>query len=136
MAEMQKSGRPTDRKNDEWQQDLNPNPRAGQNVGIEDALPEKEAPNAYDIKALHRYLDGYTDDELKRIKVLPQGIRLKQGATYIDLMDPKRKEFTAMGMMEAGSDNCYVPKTEVDYPLWNRLTNVQIPERLDEANQS
>jgi len=27
-----------------------------------------------------------------------------------------------MGSMEAGSDNWYVPKTEVDYQLWNRLT--------------
>jgi len=41
-----------------------------------------------------------------------------------------------MGSMEAGSDNWYVPKTEVDYQLWNRLTGVQNPERLGEANES
>jgi len=68
--------------------------------------------------------------------VLPQGSRLEQGAKYIDLKDPERKEFTAMGSMEAGSDNWYVPKTEVDYQLWNRLTGVQNPERLGEANES
>jgi len=26
-----------------------------------------------------------------------------------------------------------VPKANVDYVLWNRLSGVQIPERLDEA---
>lgn len=81
-------------------------------------------------------MEGYTDDELKQIPVLPQGSRLEQGATYIDLKDSERKEFTAMGGMEASADNWYVPKTEVSYPLSNRLIGVQNPERLDEANQS
>jgi hypothetical protein len=110
------------RSSDEWQQDLNPNPVAGQNFGPESAQLEKEAPTAYDIKELHRYLSNYTDDELKEIPVLPQGTPLKQGATYINLMDAERKEFTALGNMEAASDTAYVPKTEVSYQLWNRLT--------------
>ncbi len=132
----EKPGRPADQKPDEWQQDLNPNSMAGRNVGLEGPHPEKEqdAPNAYEIKELHRLLEGYTDDELKQIRVLPQGSRLEQGATYIDLMDPERKEFTAMGSMEANSNNWYVPKTEIDYRLWNRLTGVENPDRLGETN--
>ncbi|MBD2247419.1 hypothetical protein [Nostoc sp. FACHB-888] len=43
---------------------------------------------------------------------------------------------TAMGGMEAGSNNWYVPKTEVSYQLWNRLIGVQNPERLDQASES
>jgi hypothetical protein len=133
----QKPGRPNDAKQDEWEQDLHPQPNAGRNVGLEGPHPEKEEiPTAYDIKELHRQMEGYTDDELKQIRVLPQGSRLEQGAKYIDLKDPERKEFTAMGGMEAGSDNWYVPKTEVDYQLWNRLIGVQNPERLGEANES
>jgi hypothetical protein len=129
----EKVGRPSDRKPDEWQQDLNPQPMAGQNYGLEGTHPEKDAPNAYEIKELHSQLEGFTSDELKQIPVLPSGSRLEQGATYIDLIDPERKQFTAMGNMEAGPDNMYVPKTEVDYQLWNRLTGVQNPERLGES---
>lgn len=132
----QKTGRQTDQQPDEWQQDLNPDPMAGRNVGLEGPHPEKDAPTAYEIKELHSQLEGYTSDELKQIPVLPQGSRLEQGATYIDLMDPERRQFTAMGNMEAGPNNRYVPKTEVGYQLWNRLTGVQNPERLGEAGES
>jgi hypothetical protein len=133
-----KVGRSTDGKPDEWEQDLHPQPMARRNVGLEGLHPEKEndAPNAYEIKKLHRLLEGYIDDELKQIRVLPQGSRLQQGATYIDLNDPERKEFTAMGGgMEAGSSNWYVPKTEVSYWLWNRLIGLQNPDRLDQAKE-
>lgn len=136
MSQQQKTGRPTDQKADEWQQDLNPNPMAGRNVGLEGPHPEKDAQNAYEIKELHNQLEGFTSDELKQITVLPHGSRLEQGATYIDLMEAERKEFTAMGGMEAGPDNWYVPKTEVGYQLWNRLSGVHNPERLGEANES
>ena len=132
----QKTGRQADQQPDEWQQDLNPNSMAGQNHGLEGPHPEKDAPNAYEIKELHSQLQDFTSDELKQITVLPRGSRLEQGATYIDLMDSERKQFTAMGSMEAGADNWYVPKTEIDYQLWNRLTGVQNPERLGEANKS
>lgn len=132
----QKPGRPTDQKPDEWQQDLNPDPSAGQNVGLDESRSETEAPTAYHIKELHDYLEGYTADELRKIPVLPQGSRLEQGATYIDLKDPNRKEFTAMGDMEAGADNWYVPKSEVGYMLWNRLIGVQNPERIGESSES
>lgn len=132
----EKTSPQTDQQADEWQQDLTPDPMAGQNYGLEGSHPEKDAPNASEIKDLHSVLQDYTNAELKQIPVLPQGSRLEQGAKYIDLKDPERKEFTAMGSMEAGSDNWYVPKTEVDYQLWNRLTGVQNPERLGEANES
>lgn len=132
----EKTGRPTDQQDDEFQHDLNPNQMAGQNVGTEGPHPEKDAPNAYENKELHSLLADYTSDQLKQIPVLPHGSRLEQGAKYIDLKDPERKEFTAMGSMEAGPDNLYVPKTEVDYQLWNRLTGVQNPERLGEASES
>jgi len=132
----ERTGRATDSQPDEWQQDLNPNPMAGRNVGLEGPHPEKDAPTAYRIKELHDQLADFTRDELRQIPVMPQGSRLEQGATYIDLKDPERRGFTAMGNMEAGPDNWYVPKTEVDYQLWNRLTGVQNPERLGEASDS
>ena len=135
MAEMQKQGRPTDGKPDEWDRDLHPNSMAGINHGLEGPQTEKNAPTAYELKDLHNLLQEYTDDELKQIPVLPQGTRLQQGAKYIDLSDPERNEFTAMGGMEAGPENKYVPKTEVDYQLWNRLKGVQNPDRTGEADE-
>lgn len=137
MAEMQKQGRPSDAKQDEWEKDLHPQSMPGRNYGLEGAHPEKEdIPNAYEIKELHDRLQGFTDDELKQITVLPTGTRLEQGAKYIDLMDAERNEFTAMGGMEAKPENKYVPKTEIDYQLWNRLKGVQNPERTGEGNAS
>jgi hypothetical protein len=127
--------RPGEQHPEPWRQDLNPDAMAGQNVGLAGPHPEDDARTAYDIKAAHDYLAGFTDDELKLIPVLPEGSRLEQGATYIDLRDPGRRELTAMGYMEAGPENWYVPKTEVDYHLWNRLIGVQNPERLGIADE-
>jgi len=135
---MTDGGRPGgERPNDAWQHELDPETAAGMNYDLEGPHPEKQnPPTAYDLKGLNRCLDQFTDDELKRIPVLPTGSRLEQGATYIDLAQPNPREFTAMGDMTAGPGNRYVPKTEVGYVLWNRLTGVTNPERLDEARRA
>lgn len=118
---------------DQWERDLNPDRMAGQNIGERSADREQGLPSAYDDKDVHRSLhDQFADDELKRIPVLPAGQRLQQGATYLDLRDPEREEFTATGEMSAGADNRYVPKDEVPYSLWNRLRGVDDPERIAE----
>jgi hypothetical protein len=116
-----------------WRLDLNPEAEAGENIGPTGRQPEADAHTAYDIKDLHRQLRELQDDELKRIPVLPVGTRLEQGATYIDLRDPGRGEFTATGDMRAEPGAFYVRKDSVDYQLWNRLRGVRNPERLGEA---
>ena len=121
--------RPGEQHPEQWREDLNPNRMAGQNVGIGD----QPSRTAYDLKDAHRMLEGITDDGLQQIPVLWPGTRLEQGATYIDLRDPQRREFTATGDMEAGRDNWYVPKSGVDYQLWNRLIGIDNPERLYSA---
>lgn len=88
---------------------------------------------ADDIKSMHTVLADLTDDELKSIVIVPQGMRLKQGATYIDLKHLENGEFVAEANMVAGPDNAYVPKKETDYVLWNRLNQVSNPARLDES---
>jgi hypothetical protein len=115
---------------EEWQRDLNPDHMAGQNVGRTDADREQDLVSAHELKSLHRTLQEFTDDELRGIAVVREGARLQQGATYLDLNDPAREEFTATGEMEAGAGKCYVPKSEVAYPLWNRLRGIDDPERL------
>jgi hypothetical protein len=131
-----KNWRPGEQHPEPWRKDLNPNAMAGQNVGLAGPHPETDASTAYDVKAAHRWLHDLTDDELKQIPILPRGSRLEQGATYIDLRDPEPREFMATGDIQAGPGNWYVPKSAVDYQLWNRLIGVEHPERLGLADEA
>ena len=128
----QKPGRPSDAKSDQWQEDLNPNPMAGQNHGVETNQEGRYDLTAYEIEALGSKLEGFSDEELKQIPVLKPGTRLQQGATYINLNDLQRQEYTGMGDMSVEEGDYIVPKTRVGYQLWNRLIGVENPERTGE----
>src|SRR5215218_5379730 len=106
---------------DEYQLDLNSDPMAGQNIGAAGAHPEKYARTAFDIKELHRRLRDWSDADLRELPVLPEGTRLEQDATYLDLAADHVREFTATGDMEAARPQRLVPKSDVPYMLWNRL---------------
>lgn len=109
----------------------------GRNYGLEGRQPITENPRtAYDVKGAHHLLDGFTDDDLQRIPIMPPGSRLEQGATYVDLRHVERGEFTAMGNQEADSEHRYVPKSEVTYRLWNKLIGVTNPERRGDADDA
>jgi len=123
---------PGEQHPDEWRGDLNPNRLSGQNVGPAASVRDKASRTAYDVKDLHDRLHGFPDDMLKQIPVLPVGSRLKQGAVYVDLNDPQARELRATGDMEAGPQHYYVPKDEVDHFTWNRLLDIQVPERVGE----
>ena len=122
--------RPGEQHPERWRDDLSPNRMAGQNYGTTSPRTEVDARTAYDVKDLHRRLNDFEDDDLKQSAVLPEGSRLEQGATYVDLAADEPTEFTATGDMSAGRGNCYVLKSSVDYTLWNRLIGVTDPERL------
>jgi len=111
---------------DEYQADLNPSYEAGENH----APRQYETRPASEIKELHERLRPLSENELKQIPVLQTGSRLEQGATYLDLANPARGAFQAMGSMEAGPDNWYVPKSDVDYELWDWLIGRDDPERV------
>lgn len=102
---------------DQWERDLNPD-------GFHEQAPDRMA-TAYDHKSIHARLEDFTSDELKRIPVLINGTRLEQGATYLDLSAETAtfEPWTAMGGETAGPEQVIVPKSEVDYHLWNRLTD-------------
>jgi hypothetical protein len=117
-----------------YQQDMNPDAAAGQNFDKIGRHPEKDNPRtAYDVKEAHRQLVDWTDDELKQIPLMPAGARLEQGATYVDLRDPARREFTATGDMQVPADGLYVPKSGVDFRTWNRLLGIRTAERMGQV---
>ena len=127
---------PKDRTPDDFDQDLHPNTNAGINHQQLGANPEVDAPNADSLTHLHNILTDFTNDELRRIVVLQPGDRLEQGATYLDLRKPDREEFRATGEITVGPPNLnlIVPKSEIDYQLWNRLRGVDNPERTGQAD--
>ena len=125
---------PGDKHPEDVQQELNPDASKGQNYDLVGPHPEKDNPRtAYDIKEVHQRLMGFTADLLKRLPVLPEWSRLEQGAVYVDLADPNLTEIRATGDMEAEPGHWFVPKGDVDYPLWNRLIGLTDPERTDQA---
>jgi len=87
-----------------------------------------------DFKGLHTTLADLTDDELKRIEIIPTGTRLQQGSKYIDLSHLENGEFVAVGDMVAEPGHYYVLKQDSDYILWNRLNQITNPARLDESD--
>lgn len=111
---------------EEYREDLNPHYGEGQNYGpsVHRTIP------AYEIEELNEYLSDLRDDQLKQIPIVAQGERLEQGAVYFDLRHPQDGPIKAIGNMVAGPDNWYVPKSMVDYELWNLLTGVNNPDRL------
>jgi hypothetical protein len=124
----------------EYQRGLNPNSMAGQNVGAPEVAPEvaiermDDTRTAYDIKDIHRRLAEIPNNELKDIRVLAEGSRLLQGATYLDLKDLEKGEFTATADMEVLTDSWIIAKKNVPYTIWNLFLGIDSPERISEAN--
>ncbi|MGE3855405.1 MAG: hypothetical protein AB7G21_00460 [Dehalococcoidia bacterium] len=105
---------------DDFTDDLRPPERTGLDVGP----PRWEAlgyQTAYDLKVVHRTMPALPDDDLKRIPVVPDGVRLEQGETYVDLEDLATPPFRATAGRTAEAGRAYVPKSEIDYDLWNRI---------------
>jgi hypothetical protein len=53
--------------------------------------------------------------------ILSAGSRLEANATYVNLRDPQLREIKAEGKEEVGEADLIIPKSEVDYELWNKL---------------
>lgn len=126
---------PGEQNVDQYDRDLDPDGMAGRNVAGQgpDPVHDGNTRTAFDVKAVHSRFNDLNDDELRAIPILPEGTRLQQGATYVDLLGDRR-EITATGDMSTGRGNAYAPKDSVDYQLWNRLIGVTNPERTGDAD--
>lgn len=122
---------------DTFEHDLHPNMPAGADHSALAANFGTYGRTLADVKEMDDRFPELTHADLKRIPVLPEGARLVQGATYLDVAEPIPGEITApSGDFVAGSQNLYVPKTDTDYLLWNRLLGVTNPARLDEGDET
>lgn len=115
----------------DWQEDLNPDPLGGQNIGDREVEHEPAVDPAAEDKEVVELLSDFTMDELREFPVLTEGAQLEQGATYVDLHDSERRPFRATGEMVATAENRYVPKSETPYPIWNRIVGAEPPERRE-----
>jgi hypothetical protein len=105
---------------DEWQHDLNPDHLEGQNIGTHEPHGDREL-TAFHLRKRGSELRGLDDNDLKQVPVLPEGTRLQQGATYVNLADDNPREFRATANMTAEPGDAYAPKDRVPYEVWNRL---------------
>ena len=119
----------TSRHPDEWRDDLNPAHLAGQNIGVASDVPARSDRTAFHLRKQGWHIGGLDDEELKQIPVLADGVRLQQGATYVDLMGDRTRELTATGDMSATEGHAYAPKDRVPYEIWNRLVGEDKPGR-------
>lgn len=120
MASNQPKPQTVKKHPDEWEKDLNPTHMQGQNIGPHN-LEHSNPPTAADDTELTRSLEGFRQDELKEIPLVPTGRRLEQGAVYLDLRNPSSGPLTASGDMIADPAHLYTPRSEVPYEFWNRL---------------
>lgn len=126
LSDIDKEPQQEEKHPEEWREDLNPDRMAGQNIGPESA-PREETRTAYDAKDVHDTLRDLSDDLLKRIPLVPEGQRLQQGGTYVDLREADRQSFTAQGKETADADHRYVAKDRVPYRIWNHLIGEEKP---------
>ena len=94
------------------------------------------ARTAADIVSLVERLTDFTKDELRQIRIVDKGAKLKQGAAYLDLRSPTSVPFTATDDIVAQEINLYAAKSDVPYEYWNRLVELLGPGRIiDRAPQ-
>ena len=120
-------------RKDQFDRDLNPDPMAGQNLGDGRSDTEKRARTAKDVKEIHARFRDWSDDDLDEVPVLPEGSRLEQNASYLDLSSSHPREFTATGNMSAEQGQCLVAKNQVSYEIWNRLRGIEDVNRTGVA---
>jgi len=114
-AMSEKTGRSTDQQPDEWQQDLNPDPMAGRNYGLEGRR-----------KIPRTLLRSRTFTAYSKTTQTPSAAKSLGTGRSTLILGPERK-FTAMGIWKPDL-TIGMPKTG------NRL--VQNPERLGDADES
>ena len=95
--------------------------KADNHTGQQGMMPTDETLiEATEIKEVYALLPEWHKDEMRRLFVVPRGTRLTQGHVFCDLRFRERGEVVAHGEEEV-HDELLVPKSAVDYEIWNKL---------------
>jgi hypothetical protein len=86
-----------------------------------DALPRRERRTALDVRHDHRVLHDLGADILRHIPLLPDGASLSRRAEYLDLHDPARADFRALGDEVVRPGQRMVARAEVSPEAWRAL---------------
>lgn len=82
---------------------------------------EGTAHAGHDHRHVRHVLEALTEEELRRIPILPPGTALLPGTTYTDLALPTPREFVAAAGTVATDETLYVQKSEVPEEIWRRV---------------
>jgi hypothetical protein len=97
--------------------------QADQHTGQQGMLPTDQTElNAADVKEAYDSLhqSGWQRDEIRRLRLVAPGTRLKQGDVYLDLRNLVAGELVAHGEETVGVE-LLIPKRDTDYEMWNKL---------------
>lgn len=81
----------------------------------EESLPADQ------LKDVVNELPELSGEELSRLTVLELGTELEQGGTYLDLDNPDRVPFKALGGHRVQDGQRVISKRDTDYLLWNEI---------------
>jgi len=83
--------------------------------------PDIERRTARDVRAEHRVLLSFSDADLAKMSLIPEGTRLARGAWYLDLHNPAKADFPATGDETVEPGQHVLARKEVSPELWDEL---------------
>jgi len=90
-------------------------------VDEHDGLPRHERRTALEVRHDHRVLRDFGADVLRQIPLVPEGATLSRRGEYVDLHDPARADFRALGDEVVRPGQRLVARSEVAADVWRAL---------------
>ncbi len=79
---------------------------------------------AYKLKTRYRWLNKFTDDELRDITACYEGEQMKAGEQYFDLSHPEKGIMTGQPGQTVPEGSCFVAEGDVRPNAWQKLITV------------
>ena len=83
--------------------------------------PRHERRSALEVRHDHRVLHEFGTEALRQIPLVPEGTGLSRRGEYLDLHDPARADFRAIGDETVRPGQRLVARSEVSPDTWQRL---------------
>ena len=90
-------------------------------VDERDERPRRERRTALDVRQDHRVLHDLSADVLRQIPLVSEGAGLIRRGEYLDLHDPARADFRALGDETVRPGQRVVARAEVTPDAWRAL---------------